>query len=177
MLPGLLAFLLIGLAAPGPAAAAEAPAPAVGADRLLAAVMQAPGDETPPEEGEEEDVEEEADTTTVSFPDTTGLKPLAAPADTTLRAPADTLGSGAPTRSIRQPGAAATDSLGRPLPGPSGGPGGVQGTGPTRAPTGTGAAAVPKEPAERRGLLGVHPAVLILGLIVAHVFVVKLVTD
>jgi hypothetical protein len=163
------AALPAGAASAGPSAHGEAEHPAI--------LAQAPGDPLPPDDGNDGD--EEGDEDLWEGPDSTFVPADTAGVQRTILpekavAP-DSLKSGGAAGLIREPGPAGADSLGRVLPGPSATPG----TG-TALPgaAGTGIPAVkPSEPKERRGVLGLHPAFLIVGLVVAHVFLVKLVTD
>jgi hypothetical protein len=159
------------------AGSASAGTTADGEGAHTAVVAQAPGDEVPPDDGSDGDEEgdeglwEEPDSSFVPA-DSAGVQRTIVPEKTV--AP-DSLRSGGAAGLIREPGPAGADSLGRVLPGLSATPG--TGTAQPGA-AGTGTPAVkPPEPAERRGVLGLHPAFLIVGLVAAHVFLVKLVTD
>jgi hypothetical protein len=194
VLPGL--FLCAGfLLAAGPASAGP-----VGRQHPSAA-LEAAGPQQPPEDTTPAGGGGTSDGDTVGpeeevFPDTTlftpqALGPKPAPGDT-AKAPADTTAVRADTTGVRvdTTGAAAdtTGLRGGPAPAPPDTAGtarpavGLPQTGlpPTEAePPGPSGAIGPRPEAKsaaRRGFLGLHPAVIILGLVVAHVFLVKLIT-
>jgi hypothetical protein len=188
-LPGLFVCAALLLPAGRPCARPAKP-------RHPAAAVQAAGPEQPPEDttppggggtdtgaagGPEEEV----------FPDTTLFVPPLGPKP----APGDTAGAAADTSRVRSGAAGAgVDTTGAAIDttgiGSGAGADGVDTAGVARPavglpqsgalPPGTGPTP-PGPPAEtktsaRKGVFGLHPAVIILGLVVAHVFLVKLIT-
>jgi hypothetical protein len=142
--------LCLGLALAGlPSADAPSPALLLGAASAEAALgAQAPGEDVPPSElGGDEEDVEEA------FPDTTELL---LPSEVGLK-PAE-------NDSIRARGPAAGLTH-TPLSAPA-------------APGGSGAGGTPPaaRPA-RRGIFGLHPAAIVLGLVAAHVLLTRVLTD
>jgi hypothetical protein len=116
---------------------------------------------------------EPQDTLGTAAPDTTGT---AAPPDTTGSAPSDTTGTAASDTTgtfevpIKPPADAAMDTLS--LPGTGQAP-------PATTPAGSRASppATPPPVKARTGLLGIHPAAILIGLAALNYFIIKWATD
>ena len=194
---GFIALALLMTPCPSPAGAGTVHQ---GQDSVrLSLLVQAPGDPIPPDDGDNGEVDEEEGILVgpeagVAPVDSTGLVP--APMQGEKSVVPDSLGGGLPAPGIPQPGAAPADSL---LPSgaappdslrPPGGaapdslrrvsPGTVPGTvggAPPRAGAPPGPATAQKKPAERRGLAGLHPALIVAGLVALHFVLVGAFTD
>lgn len=180
VLPGL--FLCHALLLPVPAASAGQAVARRPEARAEAAGPQQPPEDAMPPGGSETDGGPTGNQEGEAFPDTTlfippALGPRPAPGDTGLAARdtsgvridtsgvrVDTTGARADTAGAARPavglprGELPTPEAGSPAPGQLPGPR-------TKA-----------KPAARRGIFGLHPAVIILGLVVAHVFLIRLIT-
>lgn len=180
-LPGL--FLCLGLTLPVLPGKAGPVVSLIGVDPAEAvASQQQPPHDGPPPVDNGANGGNEANQEGVGLPDTTLVFPpelgpkllpvdsTRAPGDTTMgvwqdttRVPIDTTGVRSDTTRVTRPAVGIPQS-GLPPPGVAEGP------------PFEGSAPPPGKAKARRGVFGLHPAVIILGLVAAHVFLIKLIT-